>query len=69
MAEDPGVIWFDQEQARLYEKYGVPEKNGHKCPNCGWDLLDTTPKVHFNTNPPKVNTGCPRCGFRGHRII
>jgi len=45
-----------------------PVKNGIACPNCGDELLDSSPMNLLLSNPPKKDVHCDSCGFKNYRI-
>jgi DNA-directed RNA polymerase subunit RPC12/RpoP len=45
-----------------------PIKNGIACPNCGNELLDSSPMFTFTSNPSKKSIHCDKCEYFGYRI-
>lgn len=43
-------------------------KNGIACPECGEELIDSSPDITLCSNPPQKNVLCQSCGFNGYRI-
>lgn len=48
--------------------YGTPRKNGIECPECGEELLDSSPNLVLTSYPPKLDIHCEKCNYRGTRI-
>lgn len=49
-------------------RYGQPIKNGIACPNCGEELLDSSPHMTLASMPPKKAIKCNNCNYTGYRI-
>jgi hypothetical protein len=58
-AWDTRTGWFSNE----------PKPNGIECPECGEELMDTNPNETLISYPAKKNVHCPKCEYRGYRII
>ena len=46
----------------------APRPNGIACPDCGAELLDTSPDRMLMSKPPQKNVHCPACCYRGFRV-
>lgn len=44
-----------------------PAPNGIACPECGKELVDTSPSTILTGIPPRRNVSC-QCGYVGTRI-
>jgi len=52
----------------------TPKPNGIACPECGEELIDSTPHItHQFSNtkvyPPEKDVSCPGCGYAGRRVV
>jgi len=45
-----------------------PRRNGIACPNCGNELLDSSPMFTLTSNPPQKNIHCANCEYVGYRV-
>lgn len=46
-----------------------PRRNGIACPECGNELMDTNPMMTLTSHPAKKNVHCPKCEYKGYRIV
>ena len=46
-----------------------PRPNGIACPECGKELVDSSPNLILTSNPPQTSTACPECGYTGRRVV
>ncbi len=53
--------------ARHARRHAKP--NGIACPDCGRELVDTSPNFTLLSVPPKKHVGCNRCGYRGYCVV
>jgi DNA-directed RNA polymerase subunit RPC12/RpoP len=51
--------WFSNE----------PRPNGIACPKCGNELMDSNPMATLTSHPAKKNVHCPKCEYKGYRIV
>ena len=59
----------DNEQMRLTRRFpDEPVLNGIECPDCGAELLDSTPDIVIASTPHKYNIHCASCAYRGYRL-
>ena len=63
------LISLAQADELSLKSYGgqEPIKNGIACPQCGRELLDTTPNLVLTSYPPKKNIHCGNCEYKGYR--
>lgn len=47
---------------------GKSKMNGIACPRCGEELMDTNTTI-LMSDPPKRDTNCSKCDYRGYRLI
>jgi hypothetical protein len=60
--------WNNDAHARhKFSMDNSPKLNGIECPECGEELLDSSPMITLTSSPPKKNIHC-ECGYRGYRI-
>lgn len=55
----------------MYNMNNDPRPNGVACPECGAELLDSSPNQTLTSYPPQKNVHCPhtrKCGYRGYRV-
>lgn len=45
-----------------------PIPNGIACPNCGHELVDSSPFSDLTVYPPQKNVHCQECYFLGFRL-
>jgi hypothetical protein len=45
----------------------LPRPNGIACPQCGSELLDSSPSITLTSDPPQKRVHC-QCGYAGTRI-
>lgn len=55
-------------QFREISKMNESRPNGIACPNCGKELMDSSPMTVLTSDPPQKDVHCPACGYRGHRV-
>lgn len=53
---------------KAVEEYGKPKLNGIACPECGAELMDSTPHITLTSNPPQKNVKCSVCDYVGYRV-
>lgn len=59
----------NQERRAVHSfNFNTPTKNGISCPNCGEELLDSSPMMTLTSNPSKKNIHCESCDYKGYRI-
>lgn len=61
----------ENNRAKMALRSGVSTKckgNGIACPNCGKELVDTTPGFPLMSDPPRYPAHCPHCSWRGERL-
>ena len=46
-----------------------PKLNGIICPKCGSELYDSNPMMILTSFPPKKNTHCGKCDYKGRRQL
>ncbi len=54
-------------QVNMYS--GEPRPNGIACPECGNELMDTNPMMTLTSHPAKKDVHCPKCEYKGYRIV
>jgi len=54
---------------KQYENKYAPVPNGISCPDCGEELVDSRPGVRLLSSPPKTNTACTSCDYKGYRVV
>ncbi len=60
----------DKEARKRYTlSWGKPWPNGIACPECGAELMDTSPGEVMTSLPPCTVTYCPECKYVGSRIV
>ncbi len=50
-----------------YRNHGRPALNGIACPECGEELVDSSPDCELTSSPPMKDVKCPGCGWAGLR--
>lgn len=55
-------------QQPVYFPSSEPVPNGIACPECGKELVDSTPGVALLTHPIQYRIHCPSCGYSGTRF-
>lgn len=46
-----------------------PVANGIACPECGQELMDSSPCIVLTSHPAQVHTHCSKCTYKGTRYI
>lgn len=46
-----------------------PKLNGLHCPDCGAQLMDTTPNTTYTSHPAQMKIQCSNCVYEGWRFI
>jgi len=46
-----------------------PRPNGIACPECGNELMDSNPMMTLTSHPAKKDVHCPKCEYKGYRIV
>jgi hypothetical protein len=57
-----------QRQQPVYYPVAKPIPNGIACPECGAELVDSTPDQALLTHPIQYRIHCPSCGYSGTRF-
>lgn len=56
----------NNEQDHLRALLDAPRANGIACPQCGAEMIDSSPGITLTSMPPQKHVHCPACGFRGY---
>lgn len=59
---------FNETNRQKFDLSNKPIPNGIACPECGTELLDSSPLITLNSLPPKKNVHCPQCGWESYRV-
>ena len=59
---------FNRQRKEARFKESQPKPNGIECPDCGEELMDSTPRYIYDSFPPQMAVSCPTCYFRGYRV-
>lgn len=57
-----------QRQQPVYYPVSKPIPNGIACPECGKELVDSSPDWALPTYPIQYRIHCPSCGYDGTRL-
>lgn len=62
----------NKEAADAYSRWhdNSPRFNGIACPDCGNQLMDSSPNLVLTSIPPQTYVHCPygNCGYKGTRV-
>lgn len=59
---------FNKERQEYFElNSNKPRPNGIKCPECGKELMDSSPMIVLCSIPPKKDVYCKNCKYTGYR--
>jgi DNA-directed RNA polymerase subunit RPC12/RpoP len=69
-----GLVSLDEHNSNAWSTQvnmfsNEPKPNGIACPECGNELMDTNPMMTLTSHPAKKNVHCPKCEYRGYRIV
>jgi len=60
----------DSEARKCYiMDWNKPRLNGIACPECGAELMDTSPGQVLASLPPRTAIHCSECNYTGSRIV
>lgn len=63
---------FNKEKQHMHneaeERKRRPHYNGIACPECGAELVDSSPFITLLSSPPQKNVHCPNGDYQGYRI-
>lgn len=62
------LIEFNDRKRRQYKPPSEPRLNGIACPECGAELMDSSPARLLPSIPPKKDIHCPECDYVGFRV-
>jgi len=61
---------FNSDRYKMHEGLNdnSPRPNGIACPDCGKELMDSTPMLVFTSMPPQLAIHCPECDYHSFRV-
>jgi ribosomal protein S27E len=61
---------IEEHNKERINSFTVLEKveTGIQCPQCGDELLETSPGTLLMSNPPQKNVHCPACKYQSYII-